>query len=148
MTADDWKQTGNIYLWRYKDNPKNLPGHHLTADHEGIESVSMLIQMLLQSSTETKRTLRLTAPKDTESAVPDPRSKKKIESVEKLVLQFEAQNDSFWSLTGDKNKLMLRAGRTKLLKLREGLKDIEKGRGDYYIGPKGQELWFWWRTTV
>ncbi len=146
MTVNDWKQTGNIYLWRYKDDAKRFSGWHMTADDEGARSLARLVDLFLASGTDAKRTIRLTIPTDRELRVPN--FNRKADPAEKLVLESVAGDDSLWSLTGGDKKATLRVGRSHLPGLRRGMEDIEKGKGDYCIGEEGQELWFWWRIDA
>jgi hypothetical protein len=146
MTSNDWKQTGNVYLWRYKDDSKKFLGWHMTADEEGAMSFVSLVDIFLQSDTDARRTVRLTIPIEREVSVPN--FNRKADPAEKLVLEIVAKENSLWSLSGKGKKITLRVGRSHLLTLRDGIDGIEKGKGDYCIGEKGQELWFWWRIPA
>jgi hypothetical protein len=143
MTVNDWKQDGNVYLWRFKDDSRKFSGWHMTADGDGSRSLNSLLDIFLQSDIDARRTVRLTMPTEKELRVPN--YNKKADPAEKLLLEFVAKENSLWSLSCEDKKTTLRVGRTNLLNLRNGIEDIEKGKGDYCIGEKGQELWFWWK---
>ncbi len=146
MIVNEWKQTGRVFLWRYEDPSKASSGWHMTTDGEGARSLLALIDAFLLSAVDARRTVRLSIPTERELRVPN--YNKKADPAEKLVLEFVAQENSLWSLSCKDKKATLKAGRSSLLNLGNGLADIEKGRGDYCIGEKGQELWFWWRLNA
>ncbi len=146
ITANDWKQTGKVFLWRYKDESKRFSGWHITADREGARSFGSLLDAFLHSNTDARRTILLSVPTKRELRVPN--CNKKADPAERLVLEFVTKENSCWSLSGDDQETILRVGRSNLLNLRNGLTDIEDGKGDYCIGEEGQELWFWWRLNA
>ncbi len=49
-----------------------------------------------------------------------------------------------WTLTNNEDNLQLDIGAVYLHKFISGIGDIQQGKGDYCIGRKDQELWFWW----
>jgi len=118
MTPNDWKQSGHLYLWRYNDPSKKFSGWHMTTDGEGARSLVSLVDLFLHSDTDAKRTLRLTAPTQTELRVPN--FKKKADPAERLVLEFVAKEESSWSLSAEGKSCTLRIGHSHLLSLRAG----------------------------
>ncbi len=141
MNINKWKQSGNIYIWRYQDNPKNYRGWHLSANNSGCISISELLQALIDSPPEAYRTVQLSVPTDKQFCVPN--CKRKPISETKLIIVKSGIPDE-WTLTNNEDKLQLNIGTVYLHKFISGIADIQRGEGDYFIGRKDQELWFWW----
>jgi hypothetical protein len=141
MNINEWKQTGKIYVWRYRDNPKNYRGWHMTANKSGCKSALNLLQTFTHSSIEFWRTIQLSVPTSDQYGVPNCSSKPIAES--KLVINKNEKPD-FWKLENKDDKLFLEMGINYIHKLMSGVTDIQNNKGDYFIGSKGQELWFWW----
>lgn len=142
MNTNTWKQSGNVYLWRYEENPRDLQGWHLTADPKGVLSLLELIDRMLKSNGEVRRTIKSTTPTNNELRVPS-RIKKAI-SAAKIVLLNKKDASEYWRISEAQGVVTLEAGDRTLGRLKDGLIDIQNNRGDYFIGEKGNELWFWW----
>ena len=62
--------------------------------------------------------------------------------------------DDYWRLEWDSNRknYVLLIGKKMLEELDNGISDIERGHGDYAIGPSDDKkwddmcLWFWWHV--
>jgi hypothetical protein len=141
MNINKWKQSGNIYIWRYRDNPKNYQGWHLSANNSGCISISELLQALIDSPPEANRTVQLSVPTDKQFCVPNCNRKPIAETKLRMVKSGISEE---WSLTKNEDKLQLDIGTVYLHKFISGLADIQRNKGDYFIGRKDQELWFWW----
>jgi hypothetical protein len=50
-TVARWKQQGRVYLWRYKENRKNYPGWHFTADAVACNALLELFELMFVRST-------------------------------------------------------------------------------------------------
>lgn len=131
MNVNDWKQNGNVYLWRYEGSPKNYPGWHLTADSEGAIAFITLIDLVSGASSGTKRTIVLSKPGESELRVPGCRQA--AIAAEKLVLESAVEDASFWSVKTENRSLALRAGKANLAELRKGIgiqnRGVTKQRG-------------------
>ncbi len=146
MNTNKWKQSGRLYLWRYEDNPKNYCGWHLTADSEGVRSLLELIGLMLKSKDESYRTIKLYQTTGHELRVPNCRSR--AISCSKLILKNKKDNEDNWNISDQQGIATIVAGDDSLSNLMAGLLDIQRGRGDYFIGTNGHELWFWWYIEV
>ena len=142
MITDKWKQSGSIFLWRYEENPKNYRGWHLIADSKGVRSLMELIDLMLKSSDEARRSIKINIPTENELRVPG--CKKKAISTTKFVLLKKKDNSDCWSIFEEQDAIKLEAGDNALRQLKNGLTDIQNNKGDYFIGTTGHELWFWW----
>ena len=140
MDLIEWKQTGKIFIWRYDGNPKNYRGWHMSADKLGCKSLLELLEIYKQYNTDVWRTLQLSTPTSEQYLVPSRRFIPIIES--KLTIQ-KNENSEFWKIEKIRSKLMIETGTNNLAKLISGVNDVMNNKGDYFIGSKGQELWFW-----
>ncbi len=132
----------NVYLWRYEENPKNYRGWHLTADSKGVRSLLELIDLMLKSSVPTRRTIKSSILTEKELSVPN--CKKKAISAAKIVLLNKKDDNEYWSISETQGTVTFEGEDNALRKLKDGLTDIQNNKGDYFIGGKGHELWFWW----
>ncbi len=105
----------------------------------------LLVDFLSQATAETKRTIDVSMPTASELSVPN--YKVKAVSANKLIIVFDPGNDEAWRIISDERKVAFTVGQVGLRKFRDGLLDIQNGKGDYSIGDKGQEVWFWWRIN-
>ncbi len=97
---------------------------------------------MLKSVDEAKRTIKMDRPTENELKVTNCKSKA-IPSA-KMIFLNKKDSKNKWKISDDQGTATLEADDESLCKLRDGLADIQNGRGDYFIGTKGQELWFWW----
>ena len=141
MSIKKWKQSGNVYIWRYQDNPKNYPGWHLSANNAGCMSISELLRAFIDSPPETNRTVQLSVPTEKQFCVPNCNRRPIPET--KLRITKSGIPDE-WALKNIEDKLQLDIGTVYLQKLISGIADIQQQKGDYCIGHTHQELWFWW----
>lgn len=145
------------WLWRYLENERNYPGLHFTARPEGCAAVRGAVQRIVQDG-GGRRTigLRELAPSD----------EAKISGghgyvwFAKLRLEVKAPTEQlrFMHLSFEHDTAFLAITEGYLPRLLEGIADIERGTGDWALGPPadrnaksrlGQhdreslELWFW-----
>ncbi len=148
-----WKPAGITSVWRYLDNARNFPGWHLTADAESCAALQQLFEQMLLAKYSVKTSLLTCPPTQELLCVPNNQGgKARWESVEKLHLKFDpAKQDNHWIVNPASDGLHIEIGRGKLESLRDGVRDITRGKGDYSIGPEDdsqydeQCLWFWWQ---
>ena len=141
MNTNKWKQSGNIYIWTYQDNPKNYPGWHMSGNDAGCNSISKLLEAFIDSPPEVIRTVQLSIPTDKQFSVPNCNSKPIPET--KFMIK-KSGNPNSWVLENVDGKLQLEIGTVYLSKFISGIADIQQQKGDYFIGSTQQELWFWW----
>lgn len=148
-----WKQSGNVYLWRYHESYRNYPGWHLSADHTGAESLLNLITELKEAFTTVYRTITLSEPTNEVLAVPNNRGGKArwwAPSRLKIIFDPAPVAENTWSFPTDQDPAVLTVGREFLMKLQAGIHDVSRNKGDYSIGGGTKEerseatcLWFW-----
>ena len=138
-----------IYLWRYKENKRNYPGYHLTADTVGCDLLIHLAEELEKSESAITHEIELSPVNEKILAVPN------NTRGNKTVVSFK-----FWNLvcipTVKKAHFVyddlyptctLELSPQQAGCIAEGVRDIKNGRGDYCIGGKNDHLlWFWWLT--
>jgi hypothetical protein len=144
LSANAWKQTGRISLWRYTENERNYPGWHLNGDEAGCRSLAKLLDALAADG-EGGRTLVVSAPTESQLRAPNNKSGRALwVSPEKVRVVLSA-SPAEWSFPSELAPAVLTVGSSWLDQLREGLEGIPKGRGDFSIGGNGSlPLWFWW----
>ena len=138
MNPNDWKQNGRVSIWSYEGKPRNYPGWHLNCDEAGALSLMRLVASLANSPELAKRTVSVTRPVQEQLAVPNCSAKPR--APEKLVLEVSSK----WFISEAKDKVVLGFPAEMAIELESGLRSLSQGDGDYYIGEKGSELWFWW----
>jgi hypothetical protein len=141
MNINKWKQSGNIYIWKYRSNPRNYPGWHLNADKQGCDSLIEFLSLLSDEDSGLKRTINLSKPDSRQYNVPTSQYKVKAEA-KLVIIKSPKENDFHFSY--DSDKLTLNIGGSQIPEFVRGLTDVANGKGDYCIGDDGQELWFWW----
>jgi hypothetical protein len=140
-------------MWRYTHNLRNYPGWHLHADSTGCNSISNLLDRMLESPYRSKRTL-IVIPECLEGVYPEARSI----GVSSLVIVFpnKEADSGMWSLEHKDLTLQLTIGHKKVLELKNSIGALASGKYDFAIGPevnkrssegrkKWEEecLWFW-----
>ncbi|RJG17556.1 hypothetical protein D4A39_12700 [Alcanivorax profundi] len=101
-------------------------------------SLMRLVASLANSPELAKRTVSVTRPVQAQLAVPNCSAKPRVP--EKLVLEVSSK----WFISEAKDKIVLGFPAEMAIELENGLRSLSQGDGDYYIGEKGSELWFWW----
>lgn len=137
-----WQPAGTVSLWRYRDNARHYPGWQLTADAAGCASLLALLDALQTEGAGASRALRLTAPGPAQLAVPNNRDAR-WEAPQAMRLVLDQDSDA-WQWQPDNAQQVLRLGLSALAELRQGVRDIAAGRGDYSLGHGMDALWFWW----
>ena len=138
MNINSWSKSGKIAIWRYEPKKKNFPGWHMACDSEGYQSLKLLLSLLSESDSLTKRTLVLDEP-DLFSAS----STLKKTKQDKLVV-IKSESSENWHLKNENGKLTLEIGAHKLNELVSGINNAIDGKYDFSVGSSGgQNLWFW-----
>lgn len=143
QSANSWKQSGRISIWRYTENERNYPGWNLNADRAGCHSLLNLLDALAADGAGS-RSIAITAPTKAQLGVPNNMGGQAAwVAPEKLRLTLSLVADK-WSFPPDLDPALIEVGSTWLQALREGIAGIPEGRGDYAIGKGSLRLWFWW----
>ena len=142
--ANSWHQSGSVSLWRYTENERNYPGWHLNADEAGCRSLVALLEALVADGGGS-RTLKLSAPTESQLRVPNNRSGRAAwVSPEKLRVVLSSSPGE-WTFPAEMAPAALTLGSSWLDPIRTGIEGIAKGSGDFSIGgARGLPLWFWW----
>lgn len=147
------KQSGQIFLWRYKDNVRNYPGWHLCADSQGCE---FLLEVLnaFNKSQEKSFLVAISNPPSKVLSVPNNQGgRAKWQSPKELKLSFDSDANAteLWDFSFNNNLSILKFGSKGIKELKKGIQDVTNGQGDYSIGGYDSEsneestcLWFWW----
>ena len=152
---DMWRQSGNVYSRRYRDNVRNYPGWHVTADKPGAVSLLELLAAFQSSPIAVQRTILVSAPTADVLSVPNNQNgRARWWAPSRWCIAFNPEPDasSAWSFPPDKDPAVLSVGREFLTRLTSGIGDLMVGVGDYFIGrgeaPPGEKtcLWFWWQV--
>jgi hypothetical protein len=137
---------GQLYLWRYEGNPHNYAGWHLTANQAGCESRVLFLDRLKEKG-QGQETLSLSPLTSEVLSVPGCRRKAKQVLFMTIVFDRIGYTKDHWSLASEGEEVRLELGMGCLEQLRTGIADIKQGIGDYLIGNRGEELWFWWHPS-
>jgi len=144
-SVNEWKQGGEIYLWRYLGRSRNFLGWHITGTKEGCLSLVELLDRFEFEGERRHRTIQLSQPSTDQLAVPN-NANADWTSAQKLKIEYHP-GSSEWRFPKDSNPAVLQIGQEWLEELRNGLLGIPEGKGDYSIGTDkdaSQRLWFWW----
>lgn len=101
-------------------------------------SLRNLVASLANSQELARRTVSVTRPVQEQLAVPNCSAKPR--SPEKLILEVSSK----WFISEAEDKVVLGFPVEMAIELECGLQSLSQGDGDYYIGEKESELWFWW----
>jgi len=144
--VNNWKQTGQVFIWRYGPQRKNHAGWHLTAEDDACEGVIALIEAMRAAGQASHRTITLSNPPEAVCAVPNFGAPLK-EKLGPLTVHWDPSFSDL-TLSEERERLSLRVGDPRADELLRGLRDIRRGEGDYSLAPteKGAAppIWFWW----
>lgn len=151
---EKWKQQGDIWIWRYIIQSKNYAGLHFTADSAACKSFKHLIRLMKEAQWPSTKILLISA-----KPFIDPTGygyKKTVLKTIKIKYRKNLVAEDHWQIDwdGTKRNPTLSLGAKKLNELEKGVSDVEKGYGDYSIGPveksylPDMSLWFWWHTQM
>ena len=146
--VNDWRPAGEIILWTSKKQNRNYFGWHVRADSIGCLSVIDLIDRMAATSYPTYRTIPLKRPPN--FSFEEMCRKSDLVLAEKLKFSFDPSLPAdTWEAIYFEGAFKLTVGSKFLSLLRTGFSDINRGEGDYSIGPGRHErrpedrLWFW-----
>lgn len=143
-----WRARGGVYIWHYRDNVRNYPGWHLTADAEGCTSLLELLTLMLEARYSSQTTITLKEPPAHVAGVANYGSRwYSASSIEIRYPKGQVEPDT-WELTVTRGKIRLIMGEANIEAFLESIQDVQNGGGDYCLGPEDDredmELWFWW----
>ena len=153
--VNEWKQSGEVFVWCYPDGSKNYGGWHLTATNSGAISLTSLMDAFEAEANFRHRKVQLSQVNANILSVPNYNSK--TQSPIAIILDFNSSGDhsNQWKLEIESESVLrLKFGLKKLAELRTAFAGIPSGEGDYSIGPenqkdaKDQDLWIWWHPST
>lgn len=143
--VDRWNSSGRIACWRYRDNQRNYPGWHLTADAAGADALLDLVARMSAAPTTSERTIPLATPTAADlEKVGNPGARHV--SVERLHLRHRRETEpaEYWRIVRQDTTLEISLGMETLAVFEEGVADIRRGHGDWSMGEEEPDvLWFW-----
>jgi hypothetical protein len=142
-----WKHRGKSYLWRYKENTKNYPGWHFSADEISCSAFIDLFNLMDVATYSGNCKISITPPNDALLSIPNNlNGNARYETAKQLVIKYDPLKQVLWNITHNDSTVFIDIGKKYLLEFRKGIEDIKQGQGDYSIGPIADEnrLWFWW----
>ena len=139
----NWKQRGNVFLWRYIDKER-WGEWHMTADVQGAESLLELGSIFQQARWSCKHPVAVSRPTPTILRVPNFQDGEARWSapVRALVLHSPKAKVAaeHWTLKRSGEKLVLTFGAKMLSQFCDMVEAIERGEGDCAIGPE-EDSW-------
>jgi hypothetical protein len=143
---NEWKQRGDVFVWRYPPVRKKYAGWHLTAEDAACDALISLLTGMRQAASSTRRTIALSKPSPPVWDVPN-FGKPRDEVLGSMIVRFQPEFGDLRLLEED-GRLVLSVGERRVGELLEGLRDIRRGEGDYclHTDEKGASLpiWLWW----
>ena len=101
---NQYKQSGNLYLWEYANNTKNYPGFHMAFDNIGASSFSSFLNYLVNSNPGDFRTLNLTEPNDQILSIPNNRNSDFLTKQKVKIILIQEQD---WSIKSNDNLFLI-----------------------------------------
>ena len=137
----------NIHLWRYRENKRNYPGYHLTADQDGCKVLEN--ELLKLENTSNTSSINIELSPVTQKILDVPNNKAgnpTVVSLKELHLKVDpSYSEGFFEFSESHPKCFLNLSKEQAGCILKGVKDIFSGEGDYCIGGDDDHvLWFWW----
>lgn len=141
------KSRALIFLWRYRENRKNYPGYHLTANLEGcIQLLEILdVHERARETVRTKVSLSAVTPKILSVPANTPGNATSVSLATWELITQPEYSPEYFLFDESHPTCRLQLSKNQAGCISDGIKDIQVGKGDYCIGGKGDHvLWFWW----
>ena len=146
-----WKQKGCVYVWHYRDNLRNHPGWHMTADNDGCDALLELFDLMQHAEYSSRATVKLSEPHPLDVSITNPGSRWYHAHSLEIRYPKDRMDERTWTLAEERGAITLIVGKENLQELRECIADVQQGGGDYALGPDDNsgdmELWFWWQRS-
>jgi hypothetical protein len=130
----------NTHIWRYRDNQRNYPGYHLSADADGCAA------LLAWLSSPKERPVFQLQPVTLE--VLDVPNNQGAAHVGCRLFKLHVRPDvarGHFLVSEASDQVSLECSQQQVECMIKGVEDIQRGEGDYCIGAEDQHvLWFWW----
>lgn len=141
----EWRQEGEIFVWRYPKRNKHAGEWHFTGDPAGCRSIRNLIDRMAGGEAR-HRTMRLGWVTSAISEVPN-FGERKPDRFTSMRVAFRPDAGEM-TMEEDGDRLILTFGNKQVSDLRAAFADVEVGNGDFGIGPSDDRRikpwYFWW----
>ncbi len=141
----EWRQDGQIFVWRYPKRNKHAGEWHFTGDPAGCRSICDLIDRMVGGEA-CHRTMRLGQVTPAISSVPN-YGETKPDRFCSMRVAFRPDAGEV-TMVEDGDRLFLTFGNEQMCDLRAAFADVEVGNGDFGIAPSDDrrtKSWcFWW----
>jgi hypothetical protein len=151
-TVEKWNQKGQIWIWRFAGRSKHFEGLYATADSVGCKSLRELFKLMNNAQWPSSKILKISK----NAFIDTTGSGYNLSLLNTLKIKFRKDQvpEDHWNMEWDSSRknYTLSIGEKKFKELDNGISDIEKGHGDYAIGPVNEKrwdemcLWFWWHV--
>ena len=136
-----------IFLWRYRENTRNYPGYHLTADRKGCAHLSDVLTT--HEGTRRPMTNSVTLAPVTPEILSVPGNSRGDATAVALasltLLTDPSYPDEWFKISDNGSACSLELSRAQAGCVLEGVTDILRDKGDYCVGGDGDHvIWFWW----
>ncbi len=133
-----------VYLWRYLENEKNFPGHHIAGDEEGVVAMARQLRAL-QSGTAS---FELSPPTPEVLSVPNNLDgNAHFESYDRIVVEVvptSNKNRKHFVAKPDAPAILFEASRAQVETFAKGIQGTKDGDIDFSMGGRPEnQLWFW-----
>lgn len=143
---EKFRISGKLFIWKYTENYKNYPGWNITVDNMGADKLDRLFELMINSEYPSEKQVDTYSPTDTQLNVPN-NLNGKASWITKLNLIYKKFEDpNYWEIKENKNELKICFGTEKLYELKNYIREIPNGKGDYAICDAHENyiLYFWW----
>ncbi|MBL0914540.1 MAG: hypothetical protein IBJ13_03200 [Sphingopyxis sp.] len=140
----EWRQEGQIFVWRYPKNSKHAGEWHFTGDPAGCRSFRNLIDRMAGGEA-CHRTWTLGRMTDAIWAVPN-YGEPRHDGFTSMRIVFDPDKRDL-TMEVTEARLVMSVGNAQLRHLRAAFSDIEVGRGDFGIGTsdgRKPDIWMFW----
>lgn len=127
----EWRQEGQIFVWRYPKRSKHAGEWHFTGDPAGCRSIRNLVDRMAGGAA-CHRTMQLGRVTPAISAIPN-HGEPKPDRFASMQVAFSLDADEM-TMEEDGDRLILTFGNKRVSDLRAAFADVETGNGDFGIG--------------
>lgn len=140
----EWRQEGDIFVWRYPKNSKHAGEWHFTGNPVGCRSIRNLIDRMAGGET-CHRTLNLA--QMTRAVWEGPNyGEPRRDNFASMRIAFDPDARDL-TMKATETRLVMTMGNAQLRHLRAAFADVELGRGDFGIGTSNSrkcDIWMFW----
>lgn len=142
--------SAEVMLWRYRENRRNYPGYHLTANQAGCDVLRATFQSLAGATTHLEKILPLASLTQAVLGVPNNRAgNATVICFQRWLLASGPDFEGPYFVFGEtETQCRLVLSREQCIRVCEGIEEMRRGRGDFSVGARAQQvLWLWWHPS-